>query len=70
MKINKDDIISMTNKEAKVFFGEELYNKVSLSPVLIGVTCNVSDTGELIIYGCDWRNAYNDVTGYGSVFFD
>jgi hypothetical protein len=65
-KLNKD----MTTKEAKEFYGEELWNKMLKTKCLDGITCEFNKNGEVVIFKEDLDNAYFKVITGKRLFFD
>ena len=61
---------NMTIKEAKEYFGKELYDKMIKTELLLGITCRLNDKKELVVYACDWENAYHKVKTGRELFFD
>ena len=70
MKYKDKEIKDMTCKEAKEFFGEELYNQLMKTTASLGNTCEMNSKGEMVVYDCDWSNMLHEVKTGNPYFFD
>jgi hypothetical protein len=59
----------MTAREAKEYFGKEMWKKMLETTLLNGITVSARGN-ELLIYACDLENAYRAVKTGKALFFD